>query len=61
MDLLAVKKKKLEIQRVDTAMMDLDVRCDELHDEIERLKKHIEVSKLSLVELKNELKQLEGK
>lgn len=58
MESLAVKKKKLDIQRVETAMMDLDVKCDELSEEISKLEAHIEISKSTLVKLNVELKQL---
>lgn len=60
MESLNLKRKKLEIHRVETAMMDLDVKCHELTEEIERLKKHIEISKVSLEKLHSELTEIEG-
>ena len=58
MESLAIKKKRLDIQRVETAAMDLDVKCHELSEEIERLKSHIQISKESLSRLNEELEEM---
>lgn len=54
---LDVKKKKLELQRVELAKEELLFKIEERLEEIERLKKHIEVQDQTILKLKEEIKE----
>lgn len=54
---LDLKKKKLEIMRVETALFDLEVKIMELQAEAERLEAHSEISKQTLLKLRSELSE----
>lgn len=51
---LEEKKKELEIKRVSLGIGELELRVLERMEDIERLKKNIEISKTKLAELKGE-------
>lgn len=50
------KRKELEIQRVQTACMDLELKIMELTAEILRVEGHMETSMATLEKLKSDLK-----
>ena len=55
---LEKKKKILELQRVQTARMELEFKIDERMDEIERLKANIAVQEAKEAELQKEIENL---
>lgn len=55
---LDLKRKELELQRVTTAQMDLELKIEERLDEIERMKEHVEIQKAAAEKLKEEIKTL---
>ena len=55
---LEIKKKQVELQRVISARMDLELRIEERLEEIERIKTHIEVQTKREHELMEELKNV---
>ncbi len=50
------KKKEMELRRVETARMELELKIDERLDEISRLKEHIKTQLEKEEQIKNELK-----
>ncbi len=50
------KKKLLELKRVETAKMELELKIEERLDEIERLKDAIKIQQETENKIKNELK-----
>lgn len=54
---LDMKKKVLELKRVETARMELELKIEERLEEIERLKKAIEIQAATEEKLKKELNQ----
>lgn len=52
---LEMKKKVLELKRVETARMELELKIEERLDEIERLKKAIEIQIVTEEKLKKEI------
>lgn len=52
---LEKKKKVLELKRVETAKMELELKIEERLEEIERLKKAIEIQILTEQKLKKEI------
>lgn len=52
---LEEKKKRLELRRVETARMELEFKIEEKMDEIDRLKKAIEIQTQTEEKLKKEL------
>lgn len=54
---LEIKKKILDLKRVETARMELELKIEERLEEIERLKKAIEVQIATEDKLKTELGQ----
>lgn len=55
MSKLDLKRKQLEYQRVTTAQMDLELKIEERLEEIERLKEHVEIQRLTAIKLKEEI------
>jgi hypothetical protein len=55
---LDLKKKKLELMRVQVAKCDLEYKIEERLDEIERLKSHVKIQEETEIRLTNELKQM---
>lgn len=53
---LEKRKKEVELARVRTARMELELKIDERLDEIERLKQHIQIQIDKENELEKELK-----
>lgn len=49
------KKKKLELQRVSLAKDELLFKIEERLEEIDRLKKHIEIQEQTILKLKQEI------
>jgi len=52
------KKKEMELRRVETARMELELKIDERLEEIERLKEHIKIQKQKEDDLTEELSNL---
>lgn len=52
---LETKKKILELKRVETARMELELKIEERLEEIERLKHAIEIQKQTEEKIQNEL------
>jgi predicted RNase H-like nuclease (RuvC/YqgF family) len=52
---LETKKKILELKRVETARMELELKIEERLEEIERLRAAIEIQKQTEEKLKKEL------
>lgn len=55
---LEIKKKQLELQRVMTARMEMELKIDERMEEIERLKANIEIQNKREQEIKEEIAKL---
>lgn len=53
---LEKRKKEVELARVRTARMELELKIDEKLDEIEKLKQHVEIQIKKEKELENEIK-----
>lgn len=55
----AIEKKKaeLELMRVQAARMDLEIRIEEMKEEIKRLAEHIAIQEKREQELKEKLKE----
>lgn len=53
----SIEKKKLELElhRVQAARMDLDIRIEEMKEEIKRLAEHIIIQESKELELKDKL------
>lgn len=49
------KKMELELMRVKTAKMDLEVKIEERLEEIEKMKMHIEIQEKRVIELTEQL------
>lgn len=58
---LDLKRKILDLKRVETARMDLEFKIEERLEEIERLKKHIEQQLDAEQKLAKEIEDLKGK
>lgn len=58
---LDLKRKVLDLKRVETARMDLEFKIEERLEEIERLKKHIEQQLDAEQKLQKEIEDLKGK
>lgn len=56
---LDIKRKKLELMRVETARHELEFKIEERLEEVERLREHIKTQKNKEEELKTELKKME--
>lgn len=56
---MELKKAKLELMRVTTARMDLELRIDERLEEIERLRGHVQVQLDKELELTNKVKEIQ--
>lgn len=56
---LDLKKKKLELARVQVAKQELEFKIEERADEIQRLKEHIKVQEQTEEKLKQEISTLE--
>ena len=50
------KKKEMELRRVETARMELELKIDERLEEIERLRDHIKIQLEKEDQIKKELK-----
>lgn len=61
MESLELKKLRLELARVSTAKLDLEVRLAEQEIESEKVRKHIQVQAIKEVELQAKLKDLLSK
>lgn len=59
-NVLEIKRKELELMRVETARHEQEFRIEERLDEIERIKEHIKTQKIKEEELKQEIKKLKG-
>lgn len=55
---LEIKKKQLELQRVMTARMEMELKIEERMEEIERLKANIEIQNKREAEIKEEITKL---
>lgn len=55
---LEKKKLQLELMRVQTAKLDLELKIDERKEEIKRLEEHIAIQAKREIELKQELEAL---
>ena len=58
MSKLDLKRKELELGRVEQARKELEFKIEERMDEIERLQGHIQIQLQKEQELKEEIKQL---
>lgn len=58
---LELKRKELEISRVELARQELELKIEERMDEIHRLEKMIEIQKAKETELKAEIIALRNK
>lgn len=58
---LELKRKKLELMRVQTARHELEFKIEERQDEIKRIQDHIKVQKDKELELGKEIHELEKK
>lgn len=58
---LELKRKKLELMRVQTARHELEFKIEEKQDEIKRIQDHIKVQKDKELELGKEIHELEKK
>lgn len=58
--ILEIKRKELELKRVETARQEQEFRIEERLEEIERLKDHIKIQLAKEEELKQEIKKLKG-
>lgn len=58
---LDLKRKILDLKRVETARMDLEFKIEERLEEIERLKKHIDQQMEAEQKLAKEIEDLKGK
>lgn len=54
---LDLKKKKLELMRVQLAKHELELRIEERLEEINRLKDHVKIQEEAEIRISNELKQ----
>lgn len=50
------KKKEMELRRVETARMELELKIDERLEEIERLREHIKIQLEKEEQIKKDLK-----
>jgi peptidoglycan hydrolase CwlO-like protein len=60
MDNLEIKKKELELKRVELAKEELAFKIEEKLSEIQRIKDNIVIQDVTIDRLKNELKQIRG-
>lgn len=58
---LELKRKKLDLMRVQTARHELEFKIEERQDEIKRIEDHIKVQKDKELELGKEIHELEKK
>jgi len=58
---LELKRKKLDLMRVQTARHELEFKIEERQDEIKRIQEHIKVQKDKELELGKEIHELEKK
>lgn len=58
---LDLKRKRIELMRVETAKCELEFKIEERLEEIKRIKEHIEIQKQTEEKLKKEIEKLEGK
>lgn len=58
MSKLDLKRKELELGRVEQARKELEFKIEERMDEVERLRGHIEIQLLKEEELKEEINKL---
>lgn len=56
---LDLRRKKLELMRVQTARYELEFKIEEKYDEIKRIESHIKVQKEKEDELSKEIIELE--
>jgi hypothetical protein len=61
MNPIDLKRKKLELSRVELAREELEFKIEERMDEINRLRSMIEIQKAKETELKSEISALEFK
>lgn len=57
---LDLKRKEVELLRVQVAKQELELRIEERLDEIQRIKEHIDVSNKTENKLKEEIQTLKG-
>jgi len=57
---LDLKRKQLELSRVEVARMEQEFKIDEYKEHIQRLEKTIEIQIATEDKLKQEIKQLKG-
>lgn len=55
---LELKKTQLELMRVTTARMDLELRIEERKEEIQRLEEHIKIQINKELELTEKIKEM---
>lgn len=53
---LELKKKEMELRRVENARMELELKIDERLEEIERLREHIKIQLEKEEQIKKDLK-----
>lgn len=58
---LELKKIKLELMRVQTARMDMELKIDERKEEIQRLEDHIKIQSDKELELSQKIQDLSNK
>ena len=57
---LEIKKMKAELMGVSHAKANLEIRIEEMHDEVERLKIHVEIQAKREVELAQKIAEIES-
>lgn len=60
MDSMDVKRKRLELARVEVARQELEFKIEEREEEIKRLKDHIQIQKNKEEEIKQDIIKLKG-
>lgn len=58
---LELKRKKLDLMRIQTARADLEFKVEERLDEIKRLQDHVKIQIDAEEKLKNEIQDMERK
>lgn len=58
---LDIKRKEVELMRVECARQELELKIEERLEEIERIKTHIETQKLAEIRIKEEIITLKGR
>ena len=56
--MLDLKRKELELMRVQTANFELELKIEEMRNDIERLKKAIVIQKETEIKIKEEITKL---